>query len=80
MKKQHNSILPRFVQKAVTKMWITTGTLVCVHVEVAMHERKWAHRHSERRKNTQGKTINKSSKETYEKHFASYSGLWIMKY
>ena len=54
---------------------VITITLACVHVEVAMCERKLACRHNEMQKKAQDKTINKSTAETYEKHFASCSGL-----
>ena len=56
-------------------MSITTVMLACVHVEVAMLKHKLARRHSETQKHTRGKMINITTKETYEKHFASYSGL-----
>ena len=42
--------------------------------EEAMRERKLALRPSEARKDTQVETINKSTEETYEKHFVSLSG------
>ena len=49
--------------------------MVCVHVEITMRERKLEHGHCETRKNTWGKMTNMSTKDTYEEHFASCSGL-----
>ena len=43
-----------------------------------MRERKLACGPCDMRKNILGKTINKSTKETYEEHFASYSGFGVL--
>ena len=57
----------RFVQKTTSKTLLTTVTLASMYVEVAIRERKLACRQSK----TRGETINKSTEETYEKHFVS---------
>ena len=44
-------------------------------VEMTMRERKVVCRHSKTKKNTRTKMTDKATKETYEKHFASCSGL-----
>ena len=49
--------------------------LACMHVEVKMCERKLTRRRNETRKNTWGKMIDKATKESYEKYFASCNSL-----
>ena len=46
------------------KTLITTIKLVCMHVEVTLRERELVRGHSKTKKNIQGKTIDKSTKET----------------
>ena len=68
--------LPQFVQKTTTKVLITTVTLACVHIKVAMRECKLVRRQSTTQNTTLGNTINKSTEETYEKYFTSCCCLW----